>query len=266
MQFASENLLREIFAAVNMLVFLAVGVWLLHRRLSRGVEYSKAAQMLVLLLAFLACGVEMAALRGLQRMSPIHHIFAVLGLFTAAAALYGHFFVSLASRLLVDLVMSPGDPAEDRVRLGAAEAEERRGDYVAAHREYLALSRIHPASREVHMRMAENLVRLERFGEAAASMEKALSLAVSPRSALVVFWRLVELLEQSGADLGRLQGLGLHFCRLYPGSGEAATVSQWLKDMVASDGRGQAPPSMESELASLDDHPIDASHIRGKPD
>ncbi len=264
MQFVSDNLPRDIFAAVNMLLFLVVGVWLLHQRLARRVEYSMVTQALVLLAALLACGMEMAALRGLQRMSPVQHVFAVLGLFTAAVALYGHFFVSLASRLLVDVVMSPNDPAEDRVRMGPAEAEERRGDYGAAHREYLALSRIHPANLEVHTRMAENLLRLGRIDEAAECLEKALSLAFSSRSGLNIFWRLVGLLEESGAPPERLQGLARRFCAAFPDSGEAATVGQWLKDMADRDAMAQPMPSLESVLVSLEDHPIDAADSRDK--
>ncbi len=264
MQFVSDNPARDLFAAVNLLLFLVLGAWLLHRRLTRRIEYSMGTQVLVLLWALLACGMEMAALRGLQRMSPVHHIFAVLGLFTATVALYGHFFLSLASRLLVDLVMSPNDPAEDRVRMGNAEAEERRGDYAAAHREYLVLSRIHPASLEIHTRMAENLLRLGRADEAAACLEKALSLALSPRSALIVFWRLAGLLEQSGAPPERFQGLVRRFCNAFPGSGEAATVNQWLKEAVGCDAMAQPLSILESELASLEDHPIDAANSRDK--
>lgn len=262
MQFSSDNPPRDFFAALNLLIFLVTGLWLLHRRIVGRADYSVGTQLLILLWALLTCGLEMAALRGLRHMSPVLHIFSVLGLFTATVVLYGHHAVSLATRLLVDLVMAPNDSAEDRMRMGTAEALERGGDYAAAHQEYLAISRIFPGNGEIHARMADNLLRMGRDGEAADCLERAFCLAKSPQGALAHFLRLAGLLEKADIPSGRMDQLARRFLESFPGTEESEKVIRWLGERAEPVCRPQSAADLASELAPLESHPIHSEGSR----
>ena len=67
-----ENPVRDGFALVNIALFLAVGVWLLHRRFALLEELTPRAQAVVVCWAALTCGVELIVLRGtLDRKSVV---------------------------------------------------------------------------------------------------------------------------------------------------------------------------------------------------
>lgn len=263
-----ENPVRDGFALVNIALFLAVGVWLLHRRFALLEELTPRAQAVVVCWAALTCGVELIVLRGTLQRAPVLYIFTAIGFFVAAFALYGHIGVSLLSKLLVDVVWNPGDDGVEHPRTGSAEALERTGDSEGAAREYLALARIYPRDPGLWIRAGDNFARLERRHDAAACFERAMMLVHSPEDALLVFRRCTDVLRTEEDGETRCAALAGAFIQRFTGSHEADSVTKWLATRGRKNGFPVEQPSEKGEsrqgavsagdsgLERLEDHPL----------
>jgi len=120
-------------------------------------------------------------------------IFAVLGLAVSSTALYGHIVISVASQLIVDMVM-PGDRRiTDEPHYAPAEALERQGDYEGAAREYMVIARVFPKDPTAAIRAGDNFMKVGRSADAAPWFERALKYAPSPQQTLQVANRLSEI-------------------------------------------------------------------------
>ena len=128
--------------------------------------------------------------------TPVLYLFTILGLVVSSAALYGSMMVSVASHLMVDMVL-PGEPQDaSSPHFAPAEALERIGDYDSALQEYLVMARIFPKHGSTATRIANCLTRLDRLAEASKSFERALTLIENEEHSLRVTNRLVEIYER----------------------------------------------------------------------
>ncbi len=205
-----------IVAVIFFVPFVVWGVYNLHRRYRVQDEGSPLVEGLTLLGVLLFFAVELFSLR----ISMMHqwelYIFTVLGMFVAGAALYGHMAISLTTRMLVDLLSSGHDAAPDRPRFGPAEMLEREHDYEGALQEYLVIARVYPRHPEVHRRMGEALLNLDRAPEAAECLERGLQYLQSDDQSLPVVTRLCDIYYDRLGDPTRAQLVLTAFLKRFP--------------------------------------------------
>jgi tetratricopeptide (TPR) repeat protein len=240
-----------ILTEVLLVPYLGWGVYLLRRRLRFQDELSSIVEALTLLGVLLFCALEIAMFRVWLSTDSLGFLFALLGVMVSAAALYGHIAVSFLSKLIVNTFVPEDEGHGDRPRLGPAESLERQGDCEGALQEYLVLARIYPQAAIVHLRTAENLVRLGRFTEAPAWYARALKAAQGPEEALPVVYRLCELYEGELNQPQEVQPVLSGFIDRYPASYEA----QLVRDRQANLGVVGAV-QVASSLEALDSEPL----------
>jgi len=178
--------------------------------------------------------------------------FAVLGLVVAGFALYAHVVISLASRILVDLVAPAEGGGVDHPRFGPVESLERSEDYEGALQEYLVLARIYPRNFEVLTRAARVNEILGRSEEAVAWYMRARKRATDAREALTAVNRLCALYDgeldrpdESDAQLA-------WFLESYPKSLDFSIVRDRLeRRAIRADG------AISTQLAALDANPME---------
>ncbi|MCC6144614.1 MAG: hypothetical protein IT368_12475, partial [Candidatus Hydrogenedentes bacterium] len=174
----------------------------------------------------LFCAIEIAMLRVWLAPESLGFLFGLLGVMVSVAALYGHIAISFLSRLIVNAVAPLEEGLSDHPRLGPAEALERQGDYDGALQEYLVLARIYPQSAIVHLRAAQNLVRLGRTIEAVPCFERTLHLTRAPEDALPVLYQLCELYEGDLRVPASAHRARTEFLDRFPESREADLVRE----------------------------------------
>ncbi len=266
MSFVVDMIIRAYHLAVliNLPVFLVFGVYSLHRRFKREQEWHTPVQALVLAFAVCCCALEIVSLRYVLREGTVYFVFSSLGMLMATAALYGHLAVSLAARLLTELVTPGGDSGADLPRMGPAEAHERMGRHDLALNEYLMLAKIYPDRPQILLRVAENLAKTGRAGEALAWYQRALPKLTNPAAQFSVVRRLWEIhasfLDQPEAARRVVE----EFCARFPQSREARDAERLLENIP----RPEHPPvDVEKEelvLERLEDHPLNESGEEGK--
>ena len=248
-------MLLDIAAFATGLVFIIVGVWSLHTRFQRQEEWRLLTQVIVLAGVTLFYLIEIPILRYVLRDNIVYFIFALLGLFVAGLALYGHIAVSVISRILVELLI-PDNPANTATpRLGPAEALERQQDWEGALHEYYILARIYPRNPMLCVRAANNLLRLNRETEAIAWLERAIKYTQKPEDNLTLVRRLcdaLESLDQPEKANAALRIFAKRFSEHESGKAVARTLNQEKK---SGDDAGPSVPDTDM-LAPLDDAPI----------
>ena len=179
--------------AVLLVAYVAWGIVTLRLRYRYHEDLPVVVEEITLICVILFCVFEAALIKRWIDPDEIGFFFAVLGLIVSAAALYGHMVVSLASQLIVDMVM-PGDrSAPSEPQYGPAEALERQGDFEGAIREYMVIARIFPKAPTAAIRVGDNLVKLGRAKEAAPWFERGLAHLDSGDTSLKVTNRLFEI-------------------------------------------------------------------------
>jgi uncharacterized protein YhhL (DUF1145 family) len=175
---------------VLLVPYFVWGIYLLRLRYQFHEELPVKVEVVTLLLLFLYYGVELLILNRWLTSSPVVYLFTVLGFAISGAALYGHMFISLLSRVLVDLVLPNDDLDTVGPRFGPAEALERLGDYEGALQEYLVMARIFPKDAGTCVRVANTYVELKLPGDAAAWYERGLKRVEDDERALTIVNRL----------------------------------------------------------------------------
>ena len=134
--------------------FFGWAIFLLRRRFLYYEESTLALEMATSVFVGLVFWIETIVLKEALGGQVLLYIAAILGLSIAGFSLYAHVFISLISRLVVDIIAPGEDSALDHPRFGPVEALERAGDYEGALQEYLVLARIYPRNFEVLSRAA----------------------------------------------------------------------------------------------------------------
>lgn len=244
-----------------MVVFVCFGIWSLRQRFLKYEEWAIRTQVLVVLLVFLFYILEIAALRVLLVTDPVYFLFSLLGLFAAGLALYGHVLVSLLSRMLVELVVPNNPGNRDVPRLGPAEILEHAEDWEGALNEYYVLAQIYPGNPLIYRRIAKNLIKLERPGEAAQWLERSLNHTDRPEDALLLLRRLWDVRRALGDHEGAREAV-YGFVRRFPDF-EASPLL--LRQLGGEGQTGNANNrGIERPLESLASHPLDEEYPGGK--
>ncbi len=231
-------------ALAGYVVFVVFGIWSLHQRFRRLEEWSLRTQLLTLSGLLFFYVVETTVLRRALHDNIVFFIFALLGLFVAGLALYGHIVVSVLSRLLVELVAPDNPAAPDIPRLGPAEALERQGDWNGALQEYYILARIYPDQTLLYTRIANNLIRLERKDDASSWLKRAIKHSKRPDECLALSRRLFDIYKGLGRPELARQALTA-FLKRFP---EHAASDHIRKQL--SEGPSGADSDQTSEVAN----------------
>lgn len=251
-----------------MIVFVLFGVWSLRQRFRRYEEWALRTQVVVLLAVFAFYTLEIKALRLLLVGEPVYFMFALLGLAAAGFALYGHILVSLLSRLMVEAVIPDNPSRYDVPRLGPAEILEHEEDWAGALNEYYVLARVYPGNAQIYGRIANNLIRLERHGEAVKWLERSIEATDQPRDALVVLRRLWDTHAALGEHQQAKKAV-LAFTRRFPDFEASAMLLSQLGMEDASRAAGGTGQDTRADRAgsldSLEAHPLNEEAGKTRP-
>ena len=238
------------------------GVYALRRRLLYGDEESvktEVTTMVGLVLFFL---IQVSILRSSMRDTPLLYIFAMLGLFVSGMALYAHTAISLASRVIVDLMKPTHADDPNTPRLGPAIALERQKDYEGALQEYLALARIYPNQTQILARIGEMHVRLDRSEEAPEWFHKAIDYATDTDQSLTAVNRLAEVYQHTLKQPQDAVDVLESFAAEYPDAPELSAVEARIARL------GEDRPEVRTpQLEAVADAPImeEPAHATAKP-
>jgi tetratricopeptide (TPR) repeat protein len=233
--------------------FMGWGIYGLDRRYRRDAEWPPWVEVLTLVAVVALVAYELAQLREVMREQMLFYVFAVLGLFVSCVALYAHMAISLTSRLVVEFVVPGDDTATDHPRFGPAEMLERQKDYDGALQEYLVIARIYPHHPAVHLRVAENLLRLSRPEEATVWLTRALGYLTTGETCLPVVNRLCEVYQHTLKNPGQARATLESFLRRFPDSRHVEEVTAHLERLGAPE-----PQTRAAELIPLNDAPLES--------
>jgi len=229
--------------------------FLLHEEWPLGIELATMAG----LIGFYA--VALPTLRPFLADNPGLLVFSGLGLFVSTFALYGHIMISVASRFLVDIVMTPDESVATAPRLGPAESLERAGDHAGAYAEYLVLARMYPNLTDLKLRLAEVCLKLGRDGEAADWLDHALLRMEKPGDYALAAVRLAEIAEKKLGDNERARAVLRTFIERHPDHEDTRLLTERL-GRVGQEAAGNAA---RVGLDAMQDKPMDADDASEMP-
>lgn len=229
-----------------MIPFLAWGIFLLRERylLHHELPLRVEVYSLIGVIAFLS--VQLILIRVWMGDVSAFYAFTALSLAAASTALYGPTLVSVVSQEIVNLMHPPRDQRVEEPNFSLAEGLEARGDHEGALREYMVMARIFPKDAETAFRVGHVLIELERFSDAAASLERGLHQSTDPERALLATNRLSDLYrERLGRTEDAARTLQAYLDR-YGDSARAELVTRKLERLRRNgSGNGSAaqPPA-----------------------
>lgn len=182
-----------VVTVILMIPFLAWGIYLLRERylLHHELAFRVEIYSLMGVIAFLS--VQLILIKVWMGDVSAFYAFAALSLAAASTALYGPTLVSVVSQEIVNLMHPPHDQRSEEPNFSLAEGLEARGDYEGALREYMVMARIFPKDPETAFRVGHVLIEIERFEDAALSLERGLHQSADPERALLATNRLSDL-------------------------------------------------------------------------
>jgi tetratricopeptide (TPR) repeat protein len=231
---------------VLLVPYIGWGIYTLRLRYVYREELETLWEGCTLAAVGLFCGVEILLLRSLAGDSVTYYLFAVLGIFTATAALYGPMLVSLAAHMTVEMI-HPDRPHDDQQPdFGPAEALEEMGDWEGALKEYTVFARIFPKNPEPVLKMADMLVELAKPESAARMFERGLFLLNDEDREWRIINRLAGIYENQLDNPGEaIRVLGIHV-DFYPESEIVVTIEQRIERLRGKSC--QEPGRSESDL------------------
>lgn len=244
-------LLSQIVGIALLVPFFGWAIYLLRRRFQYYEENSLALEVITAGALGIFLWIEVTILRYALGGQMLLYLAAILGLSVATFALYAHVLISLASRIVVDMVSPRGESAAYQPRFGPVDALEREEDYEGALQEYLVLARIYPRNFEVLSRTARVQEILERPEEAVTWYLRARKRASRADEALLAVNHLCALYD------GKLehpeladQQLAL-FIQDYPDSPDREIVVERLERRANREGF-----KLSSLLEALEENPL----------
>lgn len=236
--------LTWILSGILLIPYLVWGIYLLRQRLLYNIELDRAIETFTVVFLILFFFFELTLMRMWLAGSPIKLVFAVLGLFVSALALYGPLMISFGSHLLIDLLMPTGRHDSSVPLYGAAEGFEERGDYEGAAREYMVLARKFPKDLRASLRAADNLAKLDMFEDAAPWFETAFSLAKTDEDALPIVNRLTDIYARRLEQPDDASEVLKEFLERFPQSAYAGSVKDRL-NRFRQGPRDSTPPQAQ---------------------
>jgi hypothetical protein len=245
--------IKAVLEFILLTVYFGWGVYSLRKRYGRHEEVSLTTECLTLLGLVFFLMFQLSLLRTLMPHYMVHCIFAMLGLTVSSAALYAPTAISLASRIVVDVMVHSEDSRVDEPRFGPALALERQGDYESALQEYLVLARIYPTNANVHTHIAEVQLALSRPEEAVVWYERALKHLDTPKQNSLIVNRLCELYEHTLGDIDLAQEVLRTFVKRFPDAANVSTMQRRLEHI------GQESTHVHSDaLELLEETPLES--------
>jgi tetratricopeptide (TPR) repeat protein len=180
------------------------------------------------------------------------YLAALLGLGVSTFALYAHVLISLASRIVVDMVAPRGENAAYQPRFGPVDALERNEDYEGALQEYLVLARIYPRNYEVLSRTGRVQEILGDNEEAVAWYLRARKRASRAEEALAAVNRLCVLYDTHLGQSEEADRQLALFIKDYPDALDRDIVVERLERRAHRDG-----VTLSTFLESLEENPLD---------
>lgn len=236
-----------------MIPFFGWAIVLLRRRYVYYEENSLQLEAGTLGALALFFWIEALILRHALGHQTLLYFFAVLGLSVAAFALYAHVAISLASRLVVDLVVPGDETALNQPRFGPVDALERSEDYEGALLEYLVLARIYPRNFEVLRRTGRVQELLENHEEAATWYLRARKRASTAQEALTATNRLCAIYDGALDQPESADEVLVQFLEDYPESPDRILVIDRLERRATKSER-----SISAILQALEETPLAA--------
>ncbi|GMW02488.1 MAG: hypothetical protein AMXMBFR84_36240 [Candidatus Hydrogenedentota bacterium] len=245
-----------IIAGLLLIPYLCWGVYLLRFRLRHHLDFNRATETFTVAALLFFFLLQFSMLHQWLARSPALYLLASLGLIVSGVALYGPIVGSFVSHSLVELVM-PGAHADvHEPRYGAGEAFERQSDFENAAREYMAVSRMFPKDATSPLRAADNLVKVERFEEAAEYFEIALGNSNSADQCLRITNRLADLYQRHLNQPADAVGVLEQYLADFPDTEFAESIRARLKRLREP---GELPVSESGSTSSY-------SYIDSAPD
>ena len=243
--------LSQIVGIALLVPFFGWAIYLLRRRFQYYEENSLALEVITAGALGIFLWIEVTILRYSLDGQMLLYLAAILGLSVSTFALYAHVLISLASRIVVDMVSPRGDSAAYQPRFGPVDALEREEDYEGALQEYMVLARIYPRNFEVLSRTGRVQEILDQPEEAATWYLRARKRASRADEALVAVNHLCALYDgKLGQPELADQQLAL-FIQDYPGSPDREIVVERLERRAHREGF-----TLSSLLEALEENPL----------
>lgn len=243
--------LSQLVGIALLFPFFGWAIFLLRRRFQYYEENSMALEVLTAGALAVFLWIEAAVLKSALSDQIMLYLAALLGLCVSAFALYAHVLISLASRIVVDMVAPRGENAAYQPRFGPVDALERNEDYEGALQEYLVLARIYPRNYEVLSRTGRVQEILGENEEAVAWYLRARKRASRAEEALAAVNRLCVLYDTHLSQPEEADRLLAQFIKDYPDSLDHAIVVERLERRAHRDGF-----SLSNLLESLEENPL----------
>lgn len=249
------------FVGYTLLVpFFGWGIYLLRRRFLYYEESTMTLEIVTSVAVGLFFWIETMILREALTGQFLLYLASMLGLSMAGFALYAHVVISLASRLIVDMVAPGDDSALDHPRFGPVEVLERNGDYEGALSEYLILARIYPRNVEVLCRTANAHVMLDRPQAAVEWYIRARKRAKRADDALEAVNQLCRLYDNEFAEPEKADYQLARFIQDFPDAPDVSIVRDRLNRRAQKNDW-----SISDFLNALEDDPLSDSGTSPAP-
>lgn len=244
-------LLSQILGIALLVPFFGWAIYLLRRRFQYYEENSLALEVITAGALGIFLWIEVTILRYALEGQILLYLAAILGLSVSTFALYAHVLISLASRIVVDMVSPRGETAAYQPRFGPVDALEREEDYEGALQEYMVLARIYPRNFEVLSRTGRVQEILGQPEEATIWYLRARKRASRADEALVAVNHLCSLYDgKLGQPELADEQLAL-FIQDYPDSPDREIVVERLERRAHREGF-----TLSSLLEALEENPL----------
>lgn len=248
--------LSQLVGIALLFPFFGWAIFLLRRRFQYYEENSMALEVLTAGALAVFLWIEAAVLKHTLSGQTIIYLAALLGLCVSTFALYAHVLISLASRIVVDMVSPRGENAAYQPRFGPVDALERNEDYEGALQEYLVLARIYPRNYEVLSRTGRVEEILGNHQEAVTWYLRARKRATRAEEALAAANRLCVLYDTHLEQPEEADRHLAQFIKDYPDSLDRDIVVERLERRAHREGF-----TLSTLLEALDEHPLDLEPV-----
>ncbi|HIJ66357.1 MAG TPA: hypothetical protein HPP77_10450 [Candidatus Hydrogenedentes bacterium] len=220
-----------VFSGLLFIPYIGWGVYTLRLRYRYHEDLPFALEGITVVAVIIFCVFEVQFMSAWMETNEVPFLFAILGLVVSGAALYGHMIVSMASQLLVDMVMPDDQRLANEPYYGPAEALERQGDYEGAAREYMVIARVFPKTPTAAIRAGDNLMKLGRPAEATPWFERALRYLDSPQHSLRIANRLFEVYYRDLEQPQEARRVLQNYLSKFPNAEYSDSVRRRLEDL-----------------------------------
>ena len=234
---------------VLFIAYLGWGIYLLHIRINKHHDLNPIGEVATLGGLILFFTFEMALFQIWLRGEALWMAAAILGLAVSGIALYGPMMMSLASHALVGSIMPSGHAPIATPHHGIAEKYEEGENYDGALREYLAVAQQFPNDTLTALRVAQTLVRLERYEESIGWFERGILGIDDAEQCLVSVSRIADIAVKKIGDRDAAERVLLYFIERFPEE-ECTEMARRRLERVRK-GEAPLPTARETETPPI---------------